>query len=478
MKKILFATSEAHPLIKTGGLADVSSGLPKALAELGQDIRIIMPNYQSITTDQEIHFVCTVHVDYRDVNILETRLPESDVKVWLVDYPEYFNHPGNPYLDQYGNPWEDSAERFALFCRVIVEVATNRAHLDWNADIVHCNDWQTGLVPALLTLEEYRPATVFTIHNLAYQGLFPKSTFKTLNLPAHLWSPEALEFHEMMSFIKGGLACSDWITTVSATYAEEIQTKEFGYGLEGLLRYRKDVLSGIVNGLDTNVWNPETDANLAQTYNAASLHNKRPNKAALQERVTLTVDNSIPVIGLIGRLVEQKGIDLVIDCLPDIVSMPVQFILLGSGEKKFQMQLEKLAQKYPDKISINIGYDEAFAHMIEAGADIFMMPSRFEPCGLNQMYSLRYGTLPIVRRTGGLADTVIDTLPETLTDNAATGIVFDDPIPGALLEATKRALLLFNDAKTWRAVQKNAMRKNLSWQNSAQQYLALYESLR
>jgi starch synthase len=477
MKKILFASSELHPLIKTGGLADVSSGLPKALAELNQDIRIIIPNYQSIATHEDIHFICTVHVDYRDVNILQTRLPESDVIVWLVDYPEYFDHPGNPYLDQYGNPWEDSAERFALFCRVIVEVAMDRAHLNWRADIVHCNDWQTGLVPALLTLESEQPASIFTIHNLAYQGLFPSSTFKTLNLPAHLWHQDALEFHEMMSFIKGGLACSDWITTVSATYAEEIQSKEFGYGLEGLLSYRKNVLSGIVNGLDVKVWNPETDANISRTYTVETLDNKRLNKAALQKQVSLSVDDKIPVIGLIGRLVEQKGIDLLIDCLPDIVNMPVQFILLGSGEKKYQMQLEKLAQQNPDKISINLGYDEPFAHLIEAGADIFMMPSRFEPCGLNQMYSLRYGTIPIVRKTGGLADTVTDTMPITLADNSATGIVFDDPNSGALLEATKRALLLFNDKKTWRAIQKNAMQQNLSWQNSAQQYLSLYESL-
>ena len=406
MKKVLFASSEVHPLIKTGGLADVSSGLPKALAELGQDIRIIMPNYQSITTDQDIHFVCTVHVDYRDVNILETRLPESDVIVWLVDYPDYFNHPGNPYLDQYGNPWEDSAERFALFCRIIVEVAMNRAYLNWSADIVHCNDWQTGLVPALLTLEadhQPKPATIFTIHNLAYQGLFPSSTFKTLNLPAHFWNPEILEFHEMMSFIKGGLTSSDWITTVSPTYAQEIQTKEFGYGLEGLLSYRNNVLSGIINGLDIKVWNPETDKNITHTYDAGTLDNKRLNKSALQKRVSLAVDDKLPVIGLIGRLVEQKGIDLVIDCLPELVTMPVQFILLGSGEKKFELQLAKLAQQYPEKISVTLGYDEPFAHMIEAGADIFLMPSRFEPCGLNQMYSLRYGTLPIVRKTGGVS---------------------------------------------------------------------------
>lgn len=479
MKKVLFVTSEVHPLIKTGGLADVSSGLPKALSELSQDVRILVPNYQGIQTDQDIHFICTVHVDHRNVNILETRLPETDVIVWLVDYPDYFAHPGNPYLDEAGNPWANSAERFTLFCRIAVEIAMNRAHLNWHVDIVHCNDWQSGLVPALLTLEHSRPATVFTIHNLAYQGLFPKTAFSNLNLPEQLWNPgpKGLEFFGILSFIKGGVGCADKVTTVSPTYALEIQTPEFGYGLEGLLSHRGDALSGIINGIDTDQWNPESDPNIAQHYSPLTLAKKQVNKASLQKQASLPVDEDIAVIGLIGRLVEQKGIDMVIDCLPELATMPVQFILLGSGEKNYEQRLQNMAHLYPKKISITLGYNEKLAHLIEAGADIFLMPSRFEPCGLNQMYSLRYGTIPIVRKTGGLADTVTDALPNTIADKSATGIVFNEPTDGALLEAVKRALLLFNDTKTWKAMQKSAMNRDLSWRHSAKQYLSLYESL-
>ncbi len=263
MKKILFVTSEAHPLIKTGGLADVSGSLPKALAELSQDVRLILPYYQSLKLYEETRYLCSLRVDNRDVNILETRLPDTQLCVWLVDYPEFYNYPGNPYLDENGNPWTNIHERFALFCRIAVEVAMNRVHQDWKPDIVHCNDWQSGLVPALLSLEEDRPKTVFTIHNMAYQGLFHGSQITTLNLPGQLWHPDGLEFHGMLSFIKGGLVYSDRITTVSPSYALEIQTPALGYGLEGLLNYRKDALSGILNGIDLEQWSPETDPYIA-----------------------------------------------------------------------------------------------------------------------------------------------------------------------------------------------------------------------
>lgn len=477
MKKILFVTSEAHPLIKTGGLADVSGSLPKALAELSQDIRIIMPNYQALKTDGNVGYRCSLRVDNRDINLLETRLPDSEVIVWLVDYPEFFNIPGNPYNDEQGKAWPNNEERFALFCRAAVEVAMNRVHQDWKPDIVHCNDWQSGLVPALLSLEKDRPATVFTIHNLAYQGLFPANRIVSLNLPGQLWHADGLEFHNMLSFIKGGLAYADRITTVSPTYALEIQTPAFGYGLEGLLRYRKDALVGIINGIDHEVWNPETDAYLSQTYTAASLKEKRLNKAELQKKLGLPVNENIPIFGLISRLVEQKGIDMTLPCLADMVTMPMQFVLLGAGDKSFEQRLLNLAQLYPDKLSITIGYNESMAHLIEAGADIFMMPSRFEPCGLNQMYSQRYGTIPIVRKTGGLADTVVDATPETLANATATGIVFSEASPGALLEAVKRAMLLYNNPANWKKMQLNAMKKDFSWQRSAEQYLDLYQSL-
>lgn len=477
MKKILFATSETHPLIKTGGLADVAGSLPIALKRLGQDVRIVMPNYHDIKNCDPGRYVCSVRVNNCDVNILETLLPDSDVVVWLVDYPPFFGAPGNPYLDENGNPWADIGDRFSLFCRIVNEIAMNRAYLDWKPDVVHCNDWQTGLVPALLSLEEHRPATVFTIHNMAYQGVFPSTAFNQLNLPGQLWHPDGLEYHGMLSFIKGGMSYADRITTVSPTYAKEIQTPEFGYGLEGLLAYRQDYLSGIINGIDTAVWNPETDGYIANTYGVKTLENKLNNKTALQARLGLTVDPEVPLFGLIGRLVEQKGIDLVLSCLKDMTGMPLQFALLGSGDKSIQVKLQDFARLYPDKISVTIGYDENLAHQIEAGVDIFLMPSRFEPCGLNQMYSQRYGTLPIVRNTGGLADTVVDALPASIQDKTASGFVFNDPTPGALLEAIKRSLVLYAQKPLWRQLQKNAMQKDFSWQNSANQYLTLYREI-
>ena len=477
MKKILFVSSEVHPLIKTGGLADVAGSLPIALAELDQDVRILIPKYQALKLSEDVEYRCTLRTDNRDVNIFETRLPGSDVIVWLVDYPDYFGSPGNPYTDEFGNAWADSAERFSLFCRVAVEVSQNRAFLDWKADVVHCNDWQSGLVPALLTLEPNRPSTIFTIHNMAYQGLFSKEDYFDLNLPGQLWNPGALEFHDMLSFIKGGIACADHITTVSPNYALEIQTADYGYGLEGLLHHRHHELNGIINGIDVDIWNPETDPLIAQNYTVNSLADKAVNKAALQKQYSLPEDPSIPLIGLIGRLVDQKGIDLVIDCLESLVEYPMQFALLGSGDKGFEHRLKNLSYLYPDKISVTIGYNESLSHLIEAGADMFLMPSRFEPCGLNQLYSQRYGTLPIVRKTGGLADTVIDALPNTIADKTATGFAFTEPSVGAMLETIKRALLLYSNKRTWLQLQKNAMRKDFSWRQSAEQYLNLYNHL-
>jgi starch synthase len=477
MKKILFVSSEAYPLIKTGGLADVSGSLPKALAELSQDIHLIIPNYQQLNTSEEIRYLCKFRVDNRDVNILETRLPHTNVMVWLVDYAPFFNFPGNPYNDANGNAWPNNAERFALFCRVVAEVAMDRAHLNWKPDIVHCNDWQTGLVPALLSLESRRPATVFTIHNMAYQGLFPSSQYYSLNISGQLWHPDGLEFHGMLSLIKGGLVYADRITTVSPTYALEIQTPDFGYGLEGLLRHKRDVLFGILNGIDTEQWNPQTDTAIHQHYDSNSLAQKQGNKTALQQRLSLPVNSDIPVLGLISRLVEQKGIDLILDCLPEMMAMPVQFVLLGAGSPNFEHRLQNFAHLYPHKMSVTLGYNENLAHLIEAGSDIFLMPSRFEPCGLNQLYSQRYGTIPIVRQTGGLADSIEDALPESIANGTATGVSFHHAHAGALMEAIKRALVLFDHKETWQHLQRNSMRKDFSWNNSALQYLKLYRSI-
>lgn len=477
MKKILFASSEVHPLIKTGGLADVAGSLPRALDKINQEIRIILPNYQSIKTTEEVRFISSVRVNNQDANILETQLPNSKVIVWLVDCPAFFDTPGNPYVDEAGNPWDNIAARFALFCRVAVEVAMNRAHLNWQPDVIHCNDWQTGLVPALLSLESNKPASIFTIHNMAYQGMFPETTFTDLNLPTQLWHHDGLEFHDMLSFIKGGLSYANRITTVSPTYALEIQTSEYGYGLEGLLSHKHDILSGIINGMDLDQWNPETDKSISEPYSADTLEKKVINKTSLQARSSLPVNKSVPLFGLISRLVEQKGVDLLIECLTEMVSMPLQLVLLGSGDKSVEQKLLSFARLYPKKVSVTIGYDEALAHQIEAGVDIFLMPSRFEPCGLNQMYSQRYGTIPIVRKTGGLADTIEDALPKSLANNTATGISFKQASPGALLEAIKRGLLLYNDKKTWKKIQIAAMQKDFSWENSAKQYVTLYQEI-
>lgn len=478
MKKILFVSSEVYPLIKTGGLADVCSSLPKALVELGQDIRVIIPKYPSLKTVGEVRFLCSLRIDNHLINIFETYVPDSSIIAWLVDCPDLFNLPGNPYVDEKGIPWVNNAERFSLFCRVAVEVAMDKVNRNWKPDIVHCNDWQSGLVPALLSLEKNnRPKTIFTIHNMAYQGLFPVEVVRPLNLPGQLWNPNGLEFHGMLSFIKGGIVYADRITTVSPTYALEIQTPEFGYGLEGLLAHRSEHLVGIINGIDTNEWNSEIDPHISQHYTVDSLHEKQHNKAELQRRINLPVNDQIPLFGLISRLVEQKGIDMVIECLPEMIELPMQLVLLGNGDKDFERQLQNLAGLYPDKIVIIIDYNEALAHLIEAGSDVFLMPSRFEPCGLNQMYSQRYGTIPLVRKTGGLADTVVDTLPDSLANHSATGIVFKEANSGALLEAIKRAMLLYSNHDTWRQMQTNAMNKDFSWRNSAAQYLALYNSI-
>jgi starch synthase len=476
MQNILFVTSEVYPLVKTGGLADVSGSLPRALDSIVQDVRIVLPAYpQALEAAGECPVRSTFHLQGRQVTVLEGRLPKSSVPVWFLDCFGLFNRPGNPYVGDDGDPWPDNAERFAHFARAVVELAMNRASLSWQPTIVHCNDWPSGLVPALLAFEHARPATVFTIHNLAYQGIFPASAFAGLDLPRRLWAPDALEFHDQLSFIKGGLVFADRINTVSPTYAEEIQTVEFGCGLEGLLHHRRERLSGILNGIDDNQWNPAEDPYLTKTYSFRTLNRKSANREALQKEFDLPQEPDVFVLSLIGRLVTQKGIDLVLDLLPELIQLPVQLVLLGSGERRFEQSLIYWARRYPGQIAVTIGYDEALSHRIEAGSDIFLMPSRFEPCGLNQMYSQRYGTIPIVRSVGGLADTVVDATPPFIGDGTATGIVFEEASAGALIEAIKRAWLLFDDKEKWERLQRQGMQKDFSWRLSAEQYLRLYE---
>ena len=353
----------------------------------------------------------------------------------------------------------------------------NEAGLGWIPELVHCNDWQTGLVPALLALRADRPATVFTIHNLAYQGLFSWGQFQALELPRYWWSPDYLEFHDKISFIKGGLVFADWITTVSPTYAKEIRTTEFGCGLDGLLEHRKDQLSGILNGVDYQVWSPGRDRLLAQTYTARSLECKLKNKTALQKTFGLPVYSEIALFGHVGRLVEQKGLDLILDLLPALLKRPMQLVFLGTGEASLEQALLAAQRKHPDKIGVRIDYDEKLAHLLEAGSDVFLMPSRFEPCGLNQLYSLRYATPPIVRNTGGLADSVVDANGPNLYRQTATGFVFEQARSRPLLRAIDRALNLFRRQDVWKDLQQNGMQQDFSWRRSASAYIELYKQV-
>ena len=477
---ILFASSEAHPLIKTGGLADVAGSLPRAIRNLRHDIRVVIPAYQSVLKQTE-KFTLVTHLELegvkQPVRILAGRLPGSAVTLYLVDSPEHFDRPGNPYTMKQGSEWPDNAERFTTFCRAIEALALDSAGLDWQPDIVHCNDWQTALVPPLLERHDSRPATVFTIHNLAYQGLFDWRVFKTLELPADFWGTEAMEFHNQFSFIKGGLVFADWITTVSPTYAQEIQTSEYGFGLEGLISHRGDKLTGIVNGVDYSVWNPARDPHIPVQYNARSLPHKLENKQTLQKHFALPVDDTTPVFAVISRLVEQKGIDLVLDIVPELVKQQAQLVVLGSGDATLEAAISDAVTAYPKHVAAHIGYDEALSHHIEAGADIFLMPSRFEPCGLNQIYSQRYGTVPIVRHTGGLADTVTDTTDETLEANTATGFSFNKATYTALNAAVTRALGYYRQPAIWQQLVCTGMKQDFSWKRSAQLYLELFQTV-
>ena len=478
--KILFASSEAHPLIKTGGLADVAGSLPRAIRNLQHDIRVIIPAYQSVLQQPE-KFTLVAHLQLegitQPVRILAGRLPGGTAIVYLVDSPQHFDRPGNPYTTEEGTVWPDNAERFTTYCRAIEALSMDAAGLDWQPDIVHCNDWQTGLVPPLLERHPTRPASVFTIHNLAYQGLFDWKDFKKLKLPADFWSTEAMEFHQQFSFIKGGLIFADWITTVSPTYAREIQTSKYGFGLEGLISHRTETLTGIVNGVDYNVWNPGNDLLIPVQFNARSLTHKIENKRALQEHFRLPVDESIPLFATISRLVEQKGIDLILDMVPQLEKQNAQLIVLGSGDSDIEKGIRAAVRAYPGQVAALIGYDESLSHHIEAGADMFLMPSRFEPCGLNQIYSQRYGTVPIVRNTGGLADTVTDTTAETLAAKTATGFSFDAATSSALLETVERALGYYRQPDVWQQLVSTGMKIDFSWKHSAQLYIELYETV-
>jgi starch synthase len=477
--RVLLAASEAWPLVKTGGLADVVGALPGALRGLGVEARLVLPAYPAARAALvDARPLARSALYGADITLLRGDLPAGGrrrLPVYLIAAPA-FERPGNPYHDADNVDWPDNPARFALFCRAAAALALGHLAPDWCADVVHAHDWQAGLLPALLSLQPRRPGTVFTIHNLAYQGLIAGDAAAGLGLPAAWWNMDALEFFGQLALIKGGLAFADRITTVSPRYAQEIQTPPFGCGLDGLLRHRKAALTGILNGIDTALWNPATDPALPCPYDAEHLDAKAVNKAALQQELALAADPDALLIGLVSRLVDQKGIDLLIDALPELPQR-VQLAVLGSGDARCVAALRAAASAQPRRIAFVAGYDEPLAHRIQAGADALLVPSRFEPCGLTQLYALRYGTVPIVSAVGGLFDTVTDATPPNFAAGSATGIVFEPASSAALLAAVARAQKLHHAGKPWRQMQLAGMAEDHSWTTSAQTYAALYQDL-
>lgn len=478
--RVLFASAEAVPLIKTGGLADVAGALPGALRHIGHDVRLILPAYPvAVKRAGELENVATLRLPgvKEAVHILAGALPDG-TPVYLVSAHEHFDRGGNPYTDLTGHDWGDNADRFALFSQVISLMARDRVSLDWRADLVHCNDWQTGLVPLYLADESDAPPVLFTIHNLSYQGIYGRNVFDRIGIADKHWCHRGVEFHGAFSFLKTGLVYAQRVNTVSPTYAEEVRKPALGYGLDGLLDHLGHRFSGILNGIDFHEWNPAGDPHLAVNYDADHFHLKAGNKTALQEEFGLPVDENTLLFGYIGRLVEQKGVDLILHVLPRLMNEPgVQIVMQGTGDPALEQALSQAQEQYPDRVAVFLGYDEAKAHRIEAGIDSFLMPSRFEPCGLNQMYSLRYGSVPVVHRTGGLADTVVDASPANLENGSANGFVFEHSDADGLWYAIRQLLALrHRSMDEWRQLALTGMRQDLSWESSAQHYEDVYRA--
>lgn len=468
--KIAMIASEMAPLIKTGGLADVCGSLPFALREHAEVV-FFLPAYPQVLPQLLIEQRLPLNIAQARGEVAILTSHWQGLPLYLIDAPLYFNRAGDPYrcLSQ-GVDWQDNAERFWLFAQAVIQALRLVT-----PDIVHCHDWQSGLVPALLAVSDENLPTVFSIHNLAYQGNFPQSTFQRLDLPKNLWHLNGLEFYGQMSFLKAGLAYSTLIHTVSPSYAQEIQTKALGMGLDGLLRSRQERLFGILNGIDDSLWNPESDPFLNQHFSWQDLSGKAILKAELQSYFQLDQDPKRPLLVHIGRLVNQKGLDLVLSIARVLLKEGVQLAILGSGEAPLEQTLQQLAQEFPAQLGVRIGFDEKLAHLLEAGGDIFLMPSRFEPCGLNQMYSQRYGTLPVVHAVGGLRDSVVAVSSETLADGSASGFMFYQAEPWALLAAVQAALHYYQQPELWQQLQRQAMQKDFSWRGKSALYLGLYK---
>jgi len=472
--KILFVASEGLPYSKTGGLADVVEALPKALRAMGHEVAVLLPRYHANRAQSVLISSVTVALgnQVRFPAIVEAE-PVNGVRYFFVDDPPFFDRP-ELYGDRSGD-YPDNAERFAEFSRAAIEFMKRV----WLPDVVHCHDWQSALVPVLLRTQHTEDRAVrslpvvFTIHNLAYQGMFDASALDSIGLPNSLFSVDALEFFGRVNYLKGGLIFADYLTTVSRRYAKEIQTAEYGCGLEGVIRGRGDRLVGILNGVDYTAWNPETDKLIAQNYSAQNLAGKRACKKDLLAYFRLPEDLERPLIGIVSRFADQKGFDLIAEVADEMMKEDVALVVLGTGQSEYERLFKQLSDKYPKRMGAKIGYDNNLAHKIEAGADMFLMPSRYEPCGLNQIYSLRYGTVPVVRATGGLDDTVQNFVPKT---QQGTGFKFEEYTGSAMLECLRSALGTFRDPNAWQAVQGNGMAKDFSWKASAASYVTLYEA--
>jgi len=478
--RILMLASEAVPLAKTGGLADVAGTLPVELARLGHEVQLALPRYAGIDPQaSSLRQTTTVAVPFRgdsvEVGIETGTLGNKAVSLVCIRYDPFFGRPG--LYGEEGRDFPDNLERFVLFCRSVLEACRQPKR---PPDILHAHDWQTALAVAYLkTLYRTDPAwsktrVLFTIHNMGYQGRFPVMDYPATGLPWSEYTPERLEFYGQVNLLKGGLVHADLLNTVSPTYAREIQTGEFGHGLEGVLQVRKDRLFGVTNGIDYDVWNPATDPHLPAHYSAKDLSGKKACKTALQREMKLPARN-VPLLGLVSRLAFQKGIDLIVEIIPKLLELDVQMVALGRGEPAYHERLTDLSMRYPGKLAVRLAFDEGLAHLIEAGADLFLMPSRYEPCGLNQQYSLRYGTVPVVRKTGGLADTVVPYVPAGEKGNKATGFAFETPQPEVLLSAILLALRVYRDKEEWLALMRRGMKQDFSWQRSAKQYVELYQ---
>jgi starch synthase len=477
--KILLASSELFPYSKTGGLADMSGALAKYLAGAGQEVIAVTPLYRSVREKQlrfekpVLRLKLPLGPQVVSAQILALK-PMDGLVTYFIDHPAFFDRPG--LYGEAGHDYPDNAERFVFFAKCVAHLARDP---EWRPDIVHVHDWQTGLVPLFMAHQRWQesanpPRTCLTIHNLAYQGVFPMAKYELTNLPWQYFNPKGLEFYGQMSCLKAGIVYSDALSTVSPRYAREITTEEFGCGLEGVLRERQQSLVGILNGVDYAEWNTVANPFLRHPYSAADLSAKNLAKLALQAELGLPQRADVPLFGTISRLVDQKGMDILLGAVEEMLGADLQFVLLGSGEPRFEKAFQALEARYPNKVAVRLGYDHPLSHRIEAGCDFYLMPSRFEPCGLNQMYSLRYGTVPIVRATGGLDDSVIGPTDDVLL---ADGIKFTEYWPAALAKAIRKALALYQSPEALEQFRRNAMEADFSWTRTAAEYLDLFRSM-